>query len=153
MNICAKICLLEGLIMYCSYCGNEEKNSAKFCTCCGAELSKSNTQTGNNQTNKDTTKKSENKSKTSDGAAIIAYITWIGFLVALILNANDKNDYVEFHLNQALVLNLFSLIGFIPVIGWIIDIIVWVFRIMGIVNAYKGEKAPLPVIGDIHIIG
>lgn len=144
--------------MFCTYCGNEVKGTAKFCTCCGAELKKSQASSGNtnsnsySNTNSNTYQSDKKKSTTSDGAAIIAYITWIGFLVALILNANDKNEYVEFHLNQALVLNLFSLIGVIPVIGWIIDIVVWVFRIMGIVNAYRGNEEPLPIIGGIHII-
>lgn len=138
--------------MFCTYCGNEVKGNAKFCTCCGAELKQSQASSGNTSSNTNTYEGEKKKSTTSDGAAIIAYITWIGFLVALILNANDKNEYVEFHLNQALVLNLFSLIGFIPVIGWIIDIAVWVFRIMGIVNAYRGNEEPLPIIGGIHII-
>lgn len=138
--------------MFCTYCGNEVKGTAKFCTCCGAELKQSQANSGNTSSNTNTYEGEKKKSTTSDGAAIIAYITWIGFLVALILNANDKNEYVEFHLNQALVLNLFSLIGFIPVIGWIIDIAVWVLRIMGIVYAYKGSEEPLPIIGGIHII-
>ena len=45
-------------------------------------------------------------------AGIIAYITWIGVIVAIL--AADKNDpYVKFHLNQALVLNLFSFLSVI----------------------------------------
>lgn len=43
--------------------------------------------------------------KTTD---IVAYLTWIGFIIALV--SGDKENS-KFHLNQALVLNLFALIG------------------------------------------
>ena len=38
-------------------------------------------------------------------------------------------------------------------IGEIIDIAVLVFFIMGIVRAAKLSDEPLPIIGDIHLIG
>lgn len=93
------------------------------------------------------------------GMAIVSYITWIGFLVALL--AGDQQDpYVRFHENQALVLNIFSLIGgilgtmlmFIPFIGAIISIFFFILLIMGIINAAQGDFKELPVIGSIRIL-
>ncbi len=95
---------------------------------------------------------------------IVAYLTWIGFLVAYL--AGDKEG-AKFHLNQALVLAIAglalsviaSITAFIPFIGWIIsivagiaDIVVLVLMIIGIINAANGEEKPLPIIGGIQIL-
>ena len=45
---------------------------------------------------------------------IVAYLTWIGFLIAVC--AGDK-DGAKFHVNQALVILLFSLLSVIPCVG------------------------------------
>lgn len=74
--------------------------------------------------------------------SVISYIGWIGWLIAYL--AGDK-DGAKFHLNQALVLNLFSLIAFLAP--------VWtVFMILGIINAANGEDKPLPIIGSITLL-
>lgn len=84
---------------------------------------------------------------------IIGYIGWIGWIIAFL--AGDKEG-AKFHLNQALVLNIASLISgvlaFIPVIGWLLSVAVFVFWIMGIVAAIKEEEKELPIIGGIKIL-
>lgn len=80
---------------------------------------------------------------------IIAYITWIGFLVALL--AGDKKGAM-FHINQALVINLFSLASIIPVLGWVWAVFISVCWIMGIVYACKEEEKEVPLIGKIKIL-
>ena len=89
--------------------------------------------------------------------AAISYI-WILFLVPIFIAKDDA--FARFHANQGLVLFLVSLalgiIALIPLIGTIISIIggivTFVFMILGIVNALKGEMKPLPLIGGIEII-
>ncbi|MBR7188961.1 MAG: hypothetical protein IKD53_10450 [Clostridia bacterium] len=90
--------------------------------------------------------------------AIISYITWIGFLVALL--ARDKEDtLVRQHMNQALVINIIETIGtfltrlggIFAVIGEIVDIAVLIFVVMGIVRAARRSEEPLPIIGGIHL--
>lgn len=99
----------------------------------------------------------DSKNKT---AAIAAYITWIGFIIAICIG--DRSDrYVAHHLNQALVLNIISVLGgvlgVIPLVGnlaaSIVSVAVLVFWIMGIYRAATGSTEPLPFIGDIHLIG
>lgn len=93
-------------------------------------------------------------------AAIAAYISWIGFIIAILIG-DRSNRYVAHHLNQALILNIISVLGgaltIIPILGGlaasIVSLVVLVFWIMGIYNAYKEKTDPLPFIGDIHIIG
>lgn len=80
---------------------------------------------------------------------IIAYITWIGFLVALLLGDKDR---AMFHLNQALVVLLFSLLSAIPLIGWLWAIFMFVCWILGIVYAYRGEEKEVPLIGRIKLL-
>lgn len=90
--------------------------------------------------------------KTTD---IVAYLTWIGFIIALV--AGDKENS-KFHLNQALVLNLFALIGtfsWIPIIGiftglW--SLFVFVCWIIGFVAAINGEEKEVPLLGKIKIL-
>ena len=87
---------------------------------------------------------------------IVAYITWIGWIIAYL--AGDKEG-AKFHLNQALVLWIasivLSILSYIPLIGIIpaiLGIVVFIFWIMGLVNAIKGEEKPLPIIGGIKIL-
>ena len=95
---------------------------------------------------------------------IVAYITWIGLIVAFC--AGDREG-AKFHLNQSLVLWIAELVlavisgvaGFIPVVGTIVSLVVgicqlvlFVFWIMGLINAIKEEEKPLPLIGGIQIL-
>lgn len=94
---------------------------------------------------------------TSKVTGIVAYIGWIGWLIAFL--AGDKEG-AKFHLNQALVLNLASLaisvLAIIPFIGLIISLVggigTFVFWILGIVAAIKEEEKPLPLIGGIKLL-
>lgn len=88
---------------------------------------------------------------------IIAYITWIGWIVAFF--AGDKEG-AKFHLNQALVVWLGYLVaivvGYIPFVGGILalvlDIFLLVCFVMGLVAACKEEEKELPLIGQIKIL-
>lgn len=81
--------------------------------------------------------------------SIVAYLTWIGLLVAFC--AGDKEG-AKFHLNQALVIFLFSLLSIVPCIGWIWGIFMIVCWIMGLIAAINQEEKEVPVIGKIRIV-
>lgn len=81
--------------------------------------------------------------------SIVAYFTWIGLIIALL--AGDKEG-AKFHLNQALVIMLFSLLSIIPCIGWIWGVFMLVCWIMGLVAAINQEEKPVPLIGGIKLI-
>ena len=80
---------------------------------------------------------------------IVAYITWIGLLIAIL--AGDKEG-AKFHVNQALVIWLFSLLGIIPCIGWVWAIFMFVCWIMGLIAAINEEEKEVPLIGKIRIL-
>lgn len=80
---------------------------------------------------------------------IVAYLTWIGFIIAIC--AGDKEG-AKFHLNQALVILLFSLLSIIPCIGWIWGIFMVVCWFIGFIAAINEEEKEIPLLGKIKII-
>ncbi len=94
-----------------------------------------------------------NEGKTT---AIISYITWIGTLIAFIMNNSKKNTFAAFHIRQMIGLSIFSLInGFI--IGrflgvWAsgaVGIALFVLWIIGFIGAIQGEEKKVPLVGDL----
>tara|TARA_B100000949_G_C14011116_1_gene337317 strand:+ start:190 stop:516 length:327 start_codon:yes stop_codon:yes gene_type:complete len=88
--------------------------------------------------------------------AIIAYITFVGALIALSMNADAKNSFARFHIRQAvgihliqislgLILNGFdSLLVTTPFLIFIL--VLWVF---GLANAIQGSIRPIPIVGPL----
>lgn len=80
--------------------------------------------------------------------AIVAHITWVGWLIALIINSSQKDEITSFYIRQLLGIYLFSLvITFIPlvnIVGWILAFIFWILSLVGAIN---GEMKETPVIG------
>ncbi len=81
--------------------------------------------------------------------SIVAYITWIGLLIAFL--AGDREG-AKFYLNQALVIWIFSFLGAIPCIGWIWAVFMLVCWIMGLIAAINQEEKPVPLIGKIQLL-
>ncbi len=92
--------------------------------------------------------------------AVISYITWVGWIIAFLIR--DKTDaFVAHHMNQALMINLLKIAGALcaslPHVGHSISTVVgvgaFVLIIMGIYRAAHWNSDPLPIIGEIHLIG
>ena len=91
---------------------------------------------------------------------VYGIVAYIGILFIVPLLAAKESRFAMYHANQGL--NLFiawvvaGVIGIVPVIGWIIaplaSIVLFIFAIMGLVNAAKGEMKPLPLIGGWQLI-
>ena len=80
---------------------------------------------------------------------IVAYLTFIGFIIAIIFG--DK-DGAKFHLNQALVIMLFSLLIFVPCVGCIWEIFIVICWFIGFIAAINEEEKEVPLIGSVRII-
>ncbi len=88
--------------------------------------------------------------------AIIAYITIIGLIIAFVMNNEKKNAFASYHIRQSLDLALtaltLSMIGIIPILGWIISFFgfffVLVLWIIGLLNALNSKEKPLPLFGE-----
>lgn len=80
--------------------------------------------------------------------AIVAHITIIGWIIALVLNSSEKDDFASYYIRQLLGLYLAGLIlTLIPLIGWILSIVVFVFWIMSLIGAVQGEIKETPWLG------
>jgi len=95
--------------------------------------------------------------------AILAYVTLIGFIIAIIMHTSgtNKTRLGAFHLRQALGLFIMYIAGLFLLM--IISMVMWflwalipiwglcafVFLILGIVNAANGQEKPIPLIGGL----
>lgn len=79
--------------------------------------------------------------------AAISYI-WIVSLIMLLVKKDSP--FVQFHAKQGFVLFIASIIlGFIPIIGWILSLVVFVLAIVGLVSALQGKWTKLPGISAV----
>jgi len=79
--------------------------------------------------------------------AIIAHFWWIGWIIALVLNSNEKDELTSFYIRQLLGLFLVTFFVWIPIIGWLLGIVLFVFWILSLVGAVNGEMKETPIIG------
>lgn len=79
--------------------------------------------------------------------AALSYV-WIVSLIMLLLKKNSP--YVQFHAKQGFVLWVASIIfWFIPVIGWLLNLIVLIFVVVGFVQALNGNTWKAPLISEL----
>ena len=85
----------------------------------------------------------------SDGknVAIIAHLTFIGWVIALVMNSSNKTEMGSFYIRQMLGLMLLSLLSWVPVLGWFVGITVLVAWVMSLVSALGGQIKPTFLMG------
>ena len=93
----------------------------------------------------------------NDNSKLYAFLgvllTVIGFIIVYATQKKDK--YAMFYAKQGLILFLFwiivAIVGWIPIIGWILGIIGWILLviawIIGLIYSLSGEQKDIPVIG------
>lgn len=90
--------------------------------------------------------------------AIVAYITIIGFIAAIVIHSNKKTKLGAYHLRQCLGIFLTGLacsfLMIIPILGWIAAPIIGLFMlvcwIMGLISAINGQAKPVPLVGELY---
>lgn len=82
--------------------------------------------------------------------AILAYITLIGFIVAIVMNSSKKTKLGAFHLRQMLGLFLTSFLCIIPLLNILIILCLLVFWVMGLISAIQGQMKPVPLVGSLY---
>lgn len=161
--------------MYCSKCGSEIANDARFCNVCGAENRPAG---GNGPANQQVPPPNYTYQNAAAGNTMprteaqnkVFYIlAYLGILFFLPLVACPESKTGRFHANQGLVLLLTGVAGQIVlgIIGLLLPWYLWtisslltfawsicilVLVIIGMMNANKGLEKGLPVIGGIRLI-
>lgn len=88
------------------------------------------------------------------GLAILSYFTFIGLIIAIIMNLNKKNEFTFFHIRQMLGLILMLIISntveayvhsWLGTILWGITFLCWLH---GLINAITRKPTPIPFLGD-----
>ena len=100
----------------------------------------------------------ENQQQNNKTAAIISYLTIIGWIIAFLIR--DKNDsFTRVHLNQALIIAIVEVVAsaltWIPIVGivvWVVNVAAFVFAVWGFIRAIQGSSQPLPFIGGITLV-
>jgi len=89
--------------------------------------------------------------------SIVAYLTIIGSIVALLINNNKKNPFTAFHVRQGLGLCLtYMLLGYF--IGnfdnWSVSLGFWIgFSVLffyGLIGAVSGKMNEVPLLGPFY---
>ncbi|MCY2687103.1 hypothetical protein [Salinimicrobium sp. TH3] len=88
-------------------------------------------------------------------AAIWAYLTIIGTIVAYFLNNDSKNPFASFHIRQGLGIHItFYLLGIIVswFDSWLISAPFYIFIVVllgyGLIGAIQGERNEVPFLGS-----
>ena len=81
--------------------------------------------------------------------AIVAHLTIIGWIIAIIMNSSNKTELGSFYIRQVLGIILVGFVlGIIPVvnlIGWIFPLILWIISLVGAIN---GTQKPVFLVGE-----
>ncbi len=138
--------------MFCSQCGAENPDDARFCSKCGNRVGAAATLT-------EDAARSEAESSTglsANVAGLLCYVVvWITGIVFLILE--KKSTFVKFHAYQSImtfgVLTVAQLVlGWIPYIGWVLNILIGILMlilwIILIIQAGTGKMWKVPWAGD-----
>jgi len=87
--------------------------------------------------------------------SIVAHITLIGWIIALVMNQTDKGANTSFYLRQNIGLYIIAIAGTvlgmltISVIGTVVSVVILVLWILSLVGALSGEQKSVPVLGDM----
>jgi len=87
--------------------------------------------------------------------AIVAHITLVGWVIALVINMNQKEEFASYYIRQnlglllaGLVLSFFNVIPILGQIIWVVcGIVLFVFWLMSLIWAINNEMKPVPWVG------
>ena len=86
--------------------------------------------------------------------AIIAHITLIGWIIALILNMNDKDEFASYYIRQYLGIMIIGVLGnaalnmvngTLAMVWGVIMLVAWLLSLIGAITDKKNET---PVVGS-----
>ena len=87
--------------------------------------------------------------------AILSHVFLLGWIIALILNMNQKEEYASYYIRQNLGLLIawfaVSILMAFPVINWIMWIgylVIIVFWLMSLIWSITDVMKPVPFLGD-----
>ncbi|PIU01829.1 hypothetical protein COT68_01125 [bacterium (Candidatus Torokbacteria) CG09_land_8_20_14_0_10_42_11] len=81
---------------------------------------------------------------------VLAAISYLWIISLVILLVKKESAFAKFHAKQGLILWIISMICWvIPIVGWLLNLAVFVFVIVGFIQAISGKWWKAPVIGQL----
>lgn len=88
--------------------------------------------------------------------AIISHLFVIGWIIALVINMNNKEEYASYYIRQnlgiiimALALRILTVIPYLGAALAIIGgVILFIFWLISFVWSLQGEMKPIPLLGE-----
>jgi uncharacterized membrane protein len=87
--------------------------------------------------------------------SIVAHLTLVGWVIALVMNQSDKGPNTSFYLRQMLGITVLSLVGWllsmapVPYLSTVFYVLVLILWILSLVGSLSGQQKPIPVVGDM----
>jgi len=88
--------------------------------------------------------------------AIISYITFIGTIIAFIMNNDKKNSFAAFHIRQmigiillGIAINVIARIANLGMISTILSLLPVILWVIGFIGVLQGEEKKVPLLGDM----
>lgn len=80
--------------------------------------------------------------------AILAHITIIGWLIALVANGEKREAFTSFYIRQTLgIYILIIILSLIPVLGWLLQIVTFILWLISLIGSIQGQMTSLPFLG------
>ena len=95
------------------------------------------------------------KNEDSKGFAFLGiFLTVIGFVIVLLTHKKDK--YAMYYAKQGLIIffgflvagAVSAILGWIPIVGWIVSTASWIFM-MGLIYSLSGEEKEIWLVGEL----
>lgn len=119
---------------FCPNCAAATQSNQVLCIGCGSDLLTSSGSGTNGKT-----------------VAIVAHLSWIGWIIALVLNNQHKSQTGSFYLRQTLGIYLFVICFFwIPFLNFLVFLAAFVLWVISLVRAINESKDPLPLFGGFQ---
>ena len=151
MKICPN-CGTEVERLFCPDCGTKVEEEASY------EVRQEIEPVPNTQREYKTGNTSATGKISAKSTSIIAYIGWIGLIIAFIIGDREGG---KFHLNQALVIYLASIVfsiagGLLPFLGGLVVFVGGIFTLvcwgLGLYYAITGQEKEVPLLGQIRLL-
>ena len=99
----------------------------------------------------------ENNIEQGKQAAIVSYLTFIGTVIAIFMNNENKNNFASFHIRQSLgiFVSWFALGYFVSYFdNWGVSsgfyLFIFILWIYGFIGAIQGEQKIVPIVGEFY---
>ena len=142
---------------YCSNCGSPMEDGSKFCTACGAPADPANKAAApgrEEQMYEEAPVHGPDRDVQEN--RIWAVLAYLGVLVLVPLLVAKDSPFARFHTNQGLVLLIASavvtVLSKLAFFAGLLSLPLFVFAIMGIINALRGQEKELPLIGHFRLL-